>query len=261
MAGSEFEEATRALLADISTARGCPLATEGTDDPQRVSYPFNFVLTSATIPTFLSTYLATHHPTLMRLSSPRVHHLPPGVRTEYAAWTGGNRDVDVERRIRRVWAEDALASTNAGLAQLSKVILFCNKRQRVEQLGAFLESRGIRCVALTGCAERRQRGSNRHLDGFLKPPMRAGKPEESLKSELGLQVLVTTSLLSRGLDFNPDIRHVFLVDEPRNMIDFLHRAGRTGRAGQAGKVVMFGRAKGRGSNRTVEMRKKIKAVA
>jgi ATP-dependent RNA helicase MRH4 len=74
-------------------------------------------------------------------------------------------------------------------------------------------------------------------------------------------VLVTTSLLSRGLDFSPMIKHVFIVDEPRNMIDFLHRAGRAGRAGEAGKVVVFGRTKGRGSGRTDEVKQRVRAVA
>ena len=46
--------------------------------------------------------------------------------------------------------------------------------------------------------------------------------------------MVTTSLLSRGLDFSPEVKH---VDEPRNMIDFLYRAGRSGRAGQSGKLI------------------------
>jgi superfamily II DNA/RNA helicase len=62
-------------------------------------------------------------------------------------------------------------------------------------------------------------------------------------------VLVTTSLLSRGLDFNSSVKHVFIVDEPKNMVDFLHRAGRTGRAGQAGKVVIFAHKRGGPSGR------------
>ncbi|KAG1814217.1 hypothetical protein EV424DRAFT_1630734 [Suillus variegatus] len=71
-------------------------------------------------------------------------------------------------------------------------------------------------------------------------------------------VLVTTSLLSRGLYFSPMIKHVFIVDKPRNMIDFLHRAGCAGRAGQVGKVAVFGRAKGSGSGRTEEVKEKVK---
>jgi len=49
--------------------------------------------------------------------------------------------------------------------------------------------------------------------------------------------MVTTSLLSRGLDFSPEVKHVFIVDEPRNMIDFLHRAGRSGRGSDRGREI------------------------
>ncbi|KIJ67476.1 hypothetical protein HYDPIDRAFT_173975 [Hydnomerulius pinastri MD-312] len=284
----DFQESTRMLLADIAAARGQPVPMISTsalsslqnpppspDSPQPISYPFNFLLTSATIPNSLSSYLSTHHPTLTRLASPRLHHLPSTLSTEHAKWTGGNKDADIERRIRRVWAEDALihaksALTATGAVKLSKVIVFCNKRSKVEQLGAFLDSRGIKCVALTGSADSRKRGNNHHLDGFLKPsdhstsatqaiakPLKAGSSDPAVTPH----VLLTTSLLSRGLDFSPEIKHVFIVDEPRNMIDFLHRAGRAGRAGEAGKVVVFGRADGRGSERTEEMRKRVRALA
>ncbi|WVQ71341.1 hypothetical protein IAR50_000869 [Cryptococcus sp. DSM 104548] len=54
------------------------------------------------------------------------------------------------------------------------------------------------------------------------------------------RVLVTTSLLSRGLDFHPSVSSVFLVQPPRDVLDFVHRAGRAGRAGRPGRVVVFG---------------------
>ncbi|KIK41067.1 hypothetical protein CY34DRAFT_13274 [Suillus luteus UH-Slu-Lm8-n1] len=274
----DFQESTRMLLADIAAARGSPVpvipssALSSTPDSeatatsiQSISYPFNFLLTSATIPTSLATYLSNYHPSLTRLASPRLHHLPPTLRTEHTSWTGGNKNADIERRIRRVWAEDALVhsktATGPGPIKLSKLLVFCNKRSKVEQLAAFLDDRGIKCVALTGGAEARKRGSNHHLDGFLKTggpvPMGPGVCDPAQTPH----VLVTTSLLSRGLDFSPMIKHVFIVDEPRNMIDFLHRAGRAGRAGEAGKVVVFGRTKGRGSGRTDEVKQRVRAVA
>ena len=274
----DFHEATRRLLADIAAARGRPIpvttlpapGVEGlqpeSDSPPLISYPFNFLLTSATIPTSLSNYLSAHHPTLTRLASPRLHHLPRNLRTEHASWTGGNKDADIERRIRRVWEEDALihtktAYTGSGPIRLSKIIVFCNKRRKVGDLGAFLDGRGIKTVALSGSADTRQRGSNHHLDGFLKRNSSSVPSIPSASDPAVIpHVLVTTSLLSRGLDFSPDIKHVFIVDEPRNMIDFLHRAGRTGRAGETGKVVVFGRSKGRGSGRAMAMRKRVGAM-
>lgn len=54
---------------------------------------------------------------------------------------------------------------------------------------------------------------------------------------------------------------VTIVNEPRNTIDILHRAGRTGLAGQQGKVVILGKLKGRGSQRTKDTKKRIEALA
>jgi ATP-dependent RNA helicase MRH4 len=44
------------------------------------------------------------------------------------------------------------------------------------------------------------------------------------------------------------------------MIDFLHRAGRSGRAGEKGKVVVFGKMSGRGSALAKEVRTKVRAL-
>ena len=90
-------------------------------------------------------------------------------------------------------------------------------------------------VALSGGAGRAH-GSNKHLAGFLKDD---GKDRDE-----GPYVLVTTSLLSRGLDFAPSVRHVLIVDEPRNVVDLLHRAGRSARAGREGTLTVFGSDKG-----------------
>ena len=45
------------------------------------------------------------------------------------------------------------------------------------------------------------------------------------------------------------------------MIDFLHRAGRSGRSGEHGKVVVFVMSKGRGSEKAKLVRKKLGALA
>jgi ATP-dependent RNA helicase MRH4, mitochondrial len=97
----DFQEVTRTLLADIaaargepikldafpfsSSSRGAPLQIPSTDATTKegaakentnaaaLEYPFNLVLTSATIPFSLSRYLDLYHPRLMRLVSPRLH--------------------------------------------------------------------------------------------------------------------------------------------------------------------------------------------
>lgn len=267
-------EETQLLLADIAAARGQPVPVE---NPSVLNYPFNLVLTSATIPNSLASYLDKHHPKLNRLASPNLHKLPSTLKTEHAEWTGGNRVADIEQRIRRIWWYDGLKNKKAQ----SKVLIFCNKSTAVENLGKELAEKGIPNIALTSTAEARKKGNNHHLNGFLLAPLQP-KPSEvvassmstsvpttqgidnkstpAVKSEEEPNVLITTSLLSRGLDFAPEIKHVLITDQPRNMVDFLHRAGRTGRAGQDGTVVVFGKSKGRGSEKHREMKSRVRAL-
>lgn len=290
----DFQEITRTLLADISSARGQSVQVDSastslssltpvdpssaTTDP--INYPFNFILTSATIPKNLATYLDHHHPDLVRLTSPRLHHLPRNLKTEYASWTGGNKFADIERRVRQVWASDAAAWSMVdpdSQPALSKILVFCNKSTKVVELAGYLEEKGIKCVALTSTSEQRKRGSNKHLEGFLRPvqinpdpahvssssnPKRTKETDEAtLRDPKSTpHVMITTSLLSRGLDFAPELEHVFIVDEPRNMVDFLHRAGRSGRAGKQGKVVIFTKLKGRGSARGHDVKERVRAL-
>lgn len=269
----DFQENTRTLLADVAAARGQPVprtpdllppspetSTASTlvqNTP--INYPFNLILTTATIPPSLAAYLDTYHPTLTRLASPKLHRLPSTMKTEYEGWTGGNKDADIERRVRKVWADDSIRSDFDG--KRSKILIFCNKGSKVQSLGTFLGGKGIPNVALTKDGAARNFGNNHHLDGFLRTNNSGAKPRSSPPSgDKEPHVMITTSMLSRGLDFSPNVRHVFIVDEPRNMIDFLHRAGRSARAGQVGKVVVFGKLKGRGSAKATEMKKKVGAL-
>jgi ATP-dependent RNA helicase MRH4 len=265
----DFQEETRLLLEDISAARGHPIDTpllssnpSLSPQPQAgpLNYPFNLLLSSATISSALASYLDTYHPSLVRLASPNLHHLPEGLAPEYVSWTGGNRNADVEKKIKRVWAED---NNKVGKGdRRSKVLVFCNKNSKVDDLSKYLTEKGISSIALTSTSDARKRGSNHHLRGFLKTPIKDGDTSQDERDVTsGADVMITTSLLSRGLDFSPIVKHVFIVDEPRNMVDFLHRAGRTGRAGQSGKVVVFGKLKGRQSGKAREMKKRVSAVA
>ncbi|KAK1222409.1 RNA helicase [Marasmius sp. AFHP31] len=318
----DFQETTRMLLSDIAAAKAKaisppqisssateqsptleeasqPSKPESTSTPPSSpdAYPFNLLLTSATIPTTLHNYLTEHHPDIKRLVSPGVHKLPKDLKLEYVSWTGGNRMADVEKRIRQVWAEDSLGTTAQSGSNLSQVLVFCNKTNKVRLMGQYLEAKGIKNVSVTSTSETRARGSNRHLNGFLRvlpgkemDAGRARKKEIVWDNELGDKpsdsglvhplspssstvtnppnpltpqthphVLITTSLLSRGLDFAPSIKHVFIVDEPRNVLDFLHRAGRSGRAGHRGKVVVFGKfpESGRGAGRGREVKQRV----
>jgi ATP-dependent RNA helicase MRH4 len=296
IADPDFIDTTKAILADISASRmeaynmklptlrsSLPTPPESAlnsrsepplvPEQQRRSqidpaqYPFNLILTSATIPSSLAAYLDAHHPALTRLASPGLHKLPPGLVTEYEPWSGGNRWSDVEKRIRQIWAAEAAQGGFGSPGEKSKVLIFCNKGTTVEALGDFLDSKGVKNVALTSQGATRNKGNNHHLDGFLKanrtgrsvPGMASSHTANSSAADTP-HVLITTSLLSRGLDFTPSIRHVLIPEPPRNMIDFLHRAGRSGRAGEWGRVIVFVKAKGRGSARSDQVQKAVNGL-
>lgn len=53
----------------------------------------------------------------------------------------------------------------------------------------------------------------------------------------GIDILVCSSLLERGIDFAID--EVIIYEMPDSIEKFKHRAGRTGRAGRGGSVTVF----------------------
>ncbi|HCJ58498.1 MAG TPA: ATP-dependent helicase, partial [Clostridiaceae bacterium] len=51
-----------------------------------------------------------------------------------------------------------------------------------------------------------------------------------------LQLLIASDIASRGLDIK-DVTHIFNLDLPENLKEYLHRAGRTGRTGNTGAAI------------------------
>ncbi len=129
-----------------------------------------------------------------------------------------------------------------------------------------------RNVALTGESKTRSMRTNSHLAGFLTSSV-AGKDKpaaaaDSTPSEATAEpataaaaaadesprVLISTSLLARGLDFTPRVSHIFLPDSgsasnaaaggkakrgSMSPLELLHRAGRGARAGSKATLVLF----------------------
>jgi len=84
---------------------------------------------------------------------------------------------------------------------------------RADDISSDLCLRGLAVQCLHGDREQRDR-------------------EEALRDfkEGRVRILVATDLASRGLDVH-DITHIYNLDFPRNIEEYVHRIGRTGRAG------------------------------
>ncbi len=105
--------------------------------------------------------------------------------------------------------------------RLVPALVFCNHRDRCDEVAETFREMGWRAASLHG--ELEQKSRENRLQAF-----RDGR----------LQMLVATDLASRGLDL-PALPVVVNHDIPYDSPDYIHRAGRTARAGRTGVVVSF----------------------
>ena len=104
---------------------------------------------------------------------------------------------------------------------LSRVLVFCNRKDAVNRLADKLNRYGIKCQLLTGDVPQEKR--TRRLADF-----KSGK----------IRVLVATDVVARGIHIEA-MDHVVNYNLPHDPEDYVHRIGRTGRAGAAGTSISF----------------------
>ena len=161
-------------------------------------------LYSATIPTVIKTLIW------------RYMHDPEHIQIEPEQRTAR----EISQRYYEVAARDKLRALMELLpAMHGRTLIFCNMKVTVDRLVSRLNERGIPADAIHGDLDQRKR--DRVMKSF-----RAGE----------LQILVATSVASRGLDI-PDVNHVVNFDLPQNVDEYIHRVGRTGRAGREGSAI------------------------
>lgn len=98
-------------------------------------------------------------------------------------------------------------------------IVFANTREQCDKIAKELEDKGYECVVYRGEMEKNDRRDN--LRKF-----RSGK----------VNLLVATDLAGRGLDVE-HVGRVINYHLPKQMENYIHRAGRTARAGRKGVVI------------------------
>ena len=100
-----------------------------------------------------------------------------------------------------------------------KAIVFLNKNEGIQEVTFKLQYHHVKAYGIFGDATKEER--KKALEDF-----RSGK----------LQLLIASDIASRGLDIK-NITHIFNLDLPENLKEYLHRAGRTGRTGNFGTAI------------------------
>jgi ATP-dependent RNA helicase DeaD len=113
-------------------------------------------------------------------------------------------------------------------------LVFCRRRDEVDELAEALNGRGYRAEALHGGMSQEQRDR-------VMGRLRGGAAE----------LLVATDVAARGLDIE-QLTHVINYDVPSAPESYVHRIGRVGRAGREGVAVTLAEPREHRMLRTIE---------
>ncbi len=100
-------------------------------------------------------------------------------------------------------------------------IIFCNFKDSIEQVRAYLDKNGINYACFSGGMEQRDR--ERSLIKFRNGTC---------------QVLIATDLAARGIDI-PEMKYIIHYELPRTVEEFTHRNGRTARVNAKGTAYVL----------------------
>ncbi|KAH9128884.1 hypothetical protein LEN26_001047 [Aphanomyces euteiches] len=178
-----------------------PIRASGAASGRHIQY----LLAAATVKPPMDQVFAAAFPNLKLVSGKTVHQTPSSL---------------TEEHIRVPGTEGKHGALRASLSQWgkAKAVVFCNSTASCRSTDHMLQEH---CYASTT------------LHGDIPPVVRKQNFEAFVSGKA--TILVCTDLAARGLDF-ADVDHVINFDFPKSLVDYLHRAGRTGRAGKRGVV-------------------------
>lgn len=228
---------------------------------RRLTNANHLVFCSATIPNEFNKTLQRLFPTVIPITTPRLHKLPSSLEFKVVdAAVNPFKNSKV-----RALAQVLYAITNDGTEPNfeKRCIVFVNEKKDVPKLVEKLtRENGFTCVGLSGDDTIEERSGK--IQAFVQPPKLLEAEDSTKNSEdhaknfqipdsnivipsrikssnspsRKLKVLITTDLMARGLNFQA-VRNVILFDVPKTSIDLVHRVGRTGRMRQGGRVFMI----------------------
>lgn len=136
----------------------------------------------------------------------------------------GTANKDIKQKIYEVPESDKCVKLLHVLRKTAPpTLIFANNQPQVDTIFEYLRIKGV----LAGC-----------VHSGIPQDVRT-QTVQDFKNER-LDVLVSTDLLSKGIDFGlQPIEHVINFDMPTEIENYVHRIGRTGRAGRKGLASTF----------------------
>ncbi|KAI3403037.2 MRH4 [Candida oxycetoniae] len=197
----------------------------------------DLILVSATIPKEFEKTLSRLFPddnSLIRVATPSLHKIPKSIKimtldADLSPYNGSKT---------RCLAQAIYAISKDGTEpdHVKRIIVFVNEKSEVEGLVELMKKKyNIREQDICGISGQVHVGDRKE---FLEPFVR---PAQLLKDDLDqskVKILVTTDLLSRGLNF-VGIKNVILLGLPKSSVELVHRLGRTGRMNQSGRAFII----------------------
>jgi translation initiation factor 4A len=119
---------------------------------------------------------------------------------------------------REDWKSECIYDLYKNL-NITQALIFCNKRQKAEQLAEKMAAQGFPVSCIHGEMEKKER--DRRLQDF-----RSGNA----------RVLISTDLLARGIDVQ-QVSLVINYELPLSPENYIHRIGRCGRFGRKGTAI------------------------
>ncbi|KAK8814373.1 hypothetical protein WA158_008235 [Blastocystis sp. Blastoise] len=129
-------------------------------------------------------------------------------------------------KIKTIYIDETMNKYNSFIELLSTIpspplLVFVNSKQAVDDITGKLREKGFKAAGIHGDLPQIERY-------FILECFKQG----------GVDILITTDLLARGIDIKLDFP-VVIYDMPYKIEDLIHRIGRTGRMGQYGQAYIF----------------------
>ncbi|VVT58957.1 uncharacterized protein SAPINGB_P006469 [Magnusiomyces paraingens] len=190
----------------------------------------DLVFCSATIPRRFDKIMTKLYPETTRIVTHSLHKIPRHIDFRVVEVFNPPYLNSKPRALQQ--ALYAIHNDNTESGYLKRVVVFLNHKDEIPSLATFLKEKGYDAVSISSQMTIQERKDL--ISDFVNPAPLLKHNENNSK----VKVLLTTDLLSRGVDMN-NIRNVILYDLPYSSVDLIHRAGRTGRMGKRGRVFLF----------------------